>query len=141
MDATCLKCKSQLTSSQWSFCPHCGEAVVHEAHEPEEHEHHPARGAFGGLAYGLIAAPLLVIAGVMICLTGWGVFLGIPVILMGILAPLAGPLFGMNEHRATCPACGTRVLTVADGKMHPCPTCTAQFAVDVHDHHAVAGVR
>ena len=132
MDATCTKCKAQLTSSQWSFCPQCGEAVVHEAAEPQEHELHPARGAFGGLAYGLIAAPILVIAGVMICLTGWGLFLGIPVILMGILAPLAGPMFGMSEHTAKCPDCGTRMITIADGKMHACPTCNASFAVDRH---------
>ena len=141
MDATCSNCKAQLTSAQWSFCPHCGEAVVHEAAKPQEHQHHPARGAFGGLAYGLIAAPIMIIAGVMICLTGWGLFLGIPVILMGILAPLAGPIFGMSEHTAKCPECGTRVITVADGKMHACPTCNAQFAVARHDPHAVAGAR
>jgi predicted RNA-binding Zn-ribbon protein involved in translation (DUF1610 family) len=140
MEATCSKCKTQLTS-QWHFCPHCGEAVAHEALQPQEHEHHPARGAFGGLAYGLIAAPILIIAGVMICLTGWGLFLGIPVILMGIMAPLAGPLFGMSEHTAKCPGCGTRVITVADGKVHACPTCNASFAVSEQNEHAVVGAR
>jgi predicted amidophosphoribosyltransferase len=132
MDATCSNCKAQLPSSHWSFCPHCGTAVTHEAPQPQEHRRHPARGAFGGLVYGLIAAPILIIAGVMICLTGWGIFFGVPVILLGILAPLAGPIFGMSEHTAKCPACGTRVLTLADGKMHACPTCMAQFAVDAH---------
>ena len=141
MDATCSNCKAQLTSAEWSFCPHCGTAMVREPSKPQEHEHHPARGAFGGLAYGLIAAPILIIAGVMICLTGWGLFLGIPVILMGILAPLAGPVFGMSEHTAKCPSCGTKVLTVADGKMHACPTCNAQFGVDDHEGHAVVGAR
>jgi predicted RNA-binding Zn-ribbon protein involved in translation (DUF1610 family) len=141
MTATCSKCSAQLESAQWSFCPHCGEAVARDAPKPQEHQHHPARGAFGGLAYGLIAAPILIIAGIMICLTGWGLFLGIPVIAMGVLAPLAGPIFGMSEHTAKCPACGTHVLTVADGKMHACPTCNAQFAVQRSEPHAVVGAR
>jgi predicted RNA-binding Zn-ribbon protein involved in translation (DUF1610 family) len=130
MEMTCLNCKAQLQSSSWIFCPHCGSVVTHESSKPLEHEHHPARGAFGGLAYGLIAAPILIIAGVMICLTGWGVFLGVPVIALGVLAPLAGPLFGMTEHAAKCPACGTRVITLADGRVHACPVCNQQFAAD-----------
>jgi predicted RNA-binding Zn-ribbon protein involved in translation (DUF1610 family) len=141
MEATCSNCKAQLGSSRWSFCPHCGTAMTHEAAKAREHEPPPARGAFGGLAYGLIAAPILIIAGVMICLTGLGVFLGVPVIVMGILAPLAGPLFGMSEHTAKCPECRTRMVTVADGKVHACPTCNANFAVSEHDEHAVVGAR
>jgi hypothetical protein len=141
MDATYSNCKTHLGSTQWSFCPHCGMAVAHEAPKPLEHAHHPARGAFGGLAYGLIAAPILIIAGMMICLTGWGIFLGIPVVILGVLAPLAGPLFGMSEHTAQCPECGTKVVTLADGKMHACPACSAQFGVDEHEGHAVAGAR
>ncbi len=132
MEAACSRCKAVLASPHWSFCPHCGTTVAHGAPIPQEHEHHPARGAFGGLAYGLIAAPILIIAGIMICLTGWGIFLGIPIVAMGVLAPLAGPLFGMSEHPAKCPACGTKVMTLADGKMHACPSCNAEFAVGDH---------
>jgi hypothetical protein len=98
----------------------------------------PARGAFGGLIYGVIAAPILIVAGIMISLTGWGIFLGVPVIALGILAPLAGPLFGMGEHKGKCPACGTTVITIGDGKVHDCPTCSAKFAVG---QHAAAGAR
>jgi DNA-directed RNA polymerase subunit RPC12/RpoP len=98
----------------------------------------PARGAFGGLIYGVIAAPILIVAGIMISLTGWGIFLGVPVIVLGILAPLAGPLFGMGEHKGRCPECGTTVITIGDGKVHDCPTCSAKFAVG---EHAAAGAR
>lgn len=128
MNALCSKCGANLTE-QWEFCPHCGTQVQHVHAEPPTPQHHPARGAFGGLLYGLIAAPILIIAGIMICLTGWGVFLGVPVIAMGVLAPLAGPLFGMNERPAKCPSCGTYVVTLADGKVHNCPSCGEQFAV------------
>ncbi len=56
-----------------------------------------------GWPIGLIAAPILIVTGIMICLTGWGILLGLPVIVAGILAPLAGPLLGMSEHAAKCP--------------------------------------
>jgi hypothetical protein len=129
MNAQCAKCHLALESG-WSFCPACGTAAEspHPA-SPQEHENHPVRGAFGGLMYGLIAAPILIIAGIMVCLTGWGLFLGVPIIVLGILAPLGGPIFGMNEHAAKCPVCGTRVVTLADGKEHACPSCAARFAV------------
>ena len=128
MDANCSKCGMHL-SSPWSFCPHCGAAIPLEHHETEE-RHIPARGAFGGLLYGVIAAPILIIAGVMICLTGWGIFIGVPIVAIGVLAPLAGPIFGMGEHKGKCPECGTTVISVADGKVHDCPACSAQFAVN-----------
>ena len=123
MDAHCSKCATPLTPF-WIFCPHCGTAVPHETQNyAAPPEHVPARGAFSGLLYGLIAAPILIAAGIMISLTGWGVFLGVPVILLGILAPLAGPLFGMGE---------TVVISLGDGKVHDCPTCSGRFAVGGH---------
>ena len=73
--ALCLKCGNQIVEP-WSFCPHCGTAVHaavrQDAHTASLQEHVPARGAFGGLAVGLVAAPILLIAGTMVCLTGWG---------------------------------------------------------------------
>jgi zinc ribbon protein len=137
MDAHCSNCATPLTPL-WIFCPHCGTAVPHETQNAAPPEHVPARGAFGGLIYGVIAAPILIVAGIMISLTGWGIFLGVPVIVLGILAPLAGPLFGMGEHKGKCPACGTTVITIGNGKVHDCPTCSAKFAVG---QHAAAGAR
>ncbi len=128
MNARCSRCQLNL-EPQWNFCPACAAtAHSHSAHLPES-EHHPMRGAFGGLFYGLIAATILIVTGIMICLTGWGLFLGVPVIVLGVLAPLAGPLFGMSERPAKCPECGTRVVTLADGQVHACPACRAPFAV------------
>jgi hypothetical protein len=48
------------------------------------------------LYFGLIAMPVMLVVGIMLCLTGWGIFLGIPVIVAAFFAPLAGPLFGMG---------------------------------------------
>lgn len=131
MDAQCSKCRMAL-KSQWGFCPKCGKAVAQEHVMPPEEEHVPARGAFGGLLYGLIAAPILIIAGVMLCMTGWGLFLGVPMMVLGVLAPLAGPLFGMAEHAGKCPACGTLMITNSDGLAHDCPTCNQRFAIGPH---------
>lgn len=137
MDARCSKCGLALAMS-WSFCPQCGTSVPHEKHEPEVHEAVPIRGAFSGMYIGVIAAPILIVSGVMLCLTGWGVFFGVPFIVLGILAPLYGPLVGMGEHRGNCPSCGTRMISIADSKEHECPVCSKKFAIEQHE---LPGVR
>lgn len=136
MDARCEKCGMALATS-WSFCPQCGSSVPHEKAEPEAHHPVPIRGAFSGMYIGLIAAPILIISGVMLCLTGWGVFFGVPFIVLGILAPLYGPLVGMGEHRGSCPECGTRMISIADSKEHVCPVCSKKFAIEQHELHGV----
>jgi predicted RNA-binding Zn-ribbon protein involved in translation (DUF1610 family) len=127
MDTNCSKCGTHLATS-WTFCPHCGASIVHEVH-PSEHQHHPARGAFGGLYFGLVAAPILIFPGVLLCLLGWGIFLGVPMIVLGVLAPLLGPVMGMSEHKGKCPSCGTRMISMDDGKAHECPVCCEKFAI------------
>jgi len=136
MDTNCSKCGTHLASS-WMYCPLCGIAVVQEARR-SEHQHHPARGAFGGLYLGLIAAPILIIPGVLLCLLGWGIFFGVPMIVLGILAPLLGPVLGMGEHRGKCPSCGTRMISVDDGKTHECPMCSEKFAIGDDEHAKIA---
>jgi DNA-directed RNA polymerase subunit RPC12/RpoP len=133
MDTHCLKCGMQVPSLG-RFCPFCGTVVAHES-LATAHEYHRAPGAFGGFFYGLIAAPILIIPGVLLCLLGWGLILGLPMILLGIMLPIAGPLFGMGEHKGKCPSCGTRIISVEDGKKHACPVCNARFAME--DQHTV----
>ena len=127
MNTNCSKCGSHLAAS-WTFCPECGTSIAHEVHQ-RDHQHHPARGAFGGLYFGLVAAPILIFPGVLLCLLGWGIFLGVPMIVLGVIAPLLGPVMGMTEHRGKCPACGTRMISVDDGKAHECPVCCEKFAI------------
>jgi hypothetical protein len=118
----------------WSFCPRCGTSIEHEMHIHREHRPMPSKGAFGGMYIGMVAAPILIISGVMLCLTGWGIFFGVPFILLGILAPLYGPLVGMREHRGKCPFCGTRMISIADSKEHDCPVCNRKFAIEDQAH-------
>ncbi len=86
-------------------------------------------GGFSGLFFGLIAAPVLIIAGGMICLTGLGVFLGVPLIVAGVLAPLIGPLLGVNALHGTCPWCSAKVNGVGIFDRFSCPTCNKQIVV------------
>jgi predicted RNA-binding Zn-ribbon protein involved in translation (DUF1610 family) len=131
MDAHCVTCGMVLASA-WSFCPQCGSSIEHEMHVSRVHLPVPSKGAFSGMYIGLIAAPILIISGVMLCLTGWGIFFGVPFILLGIMAPLFGPLVGMSEHRDKCPSCGTRMISIADSKEHECPVCNKKFAIEDH---------
>ena len=133
MDAHCLKC-GLVVAPVWSFCPQCGTSIEHEMHLHREHRPMPSKGAFGGMYIGMVAAPILIISGVMLCLTGWGIFFGVPFILLGILAPLYGPLVGMREHRGKCPFCGTRMISIADTKEHDCPVCNKKFAIEEQGH-------
>jgi hypothetical protein len=139
MNAPC-KCGTPLEMS-WGFCPKCGLAVSQETHPhaaPAEHEKSSVPGAFGGLLFGMIAAPVLIIFGTLLCLTGLGAFLGVPMIIAAILAPLAGPLLGIGEHKVRCPNCNTREITIADSKFHVCPNCNEEFALGEHHHVAQA---
>ncbi len=129
MEIHCTSCGTAL-APVWSFCPRCGTSIAHEEHQPRLHRPVPMKGAFSGMYIGLIAAPILIISGVMLCLTGWGVFFGVPFILLGILAPLFGPIVGMGEHRGKCPSCGTRMISIADSKEHECPVCNKKFAIE-----------
>jgi len=134
----CPKCGAHLESA-WSYCPGCGLAITHETqtHTPPETEKAPVKNAFAGLYFGIIVAPMMVIVGVMLCLTGLGAILGIPMIIGGILAPLAGPLIGFGAERGTCPSCGAPVSSVASSQTFACDACHQRIAIRNHSFVAV----
>jgi len=136
MSAICLKCETQLENS-WKFCPRCGVERVHEtpelAHMHPEHEKAPVKGGFSGLFFGVIAAPVLIIVGTMICLTGLGVFLGVPLIVAGVLAPLIGPIMGVNAMQGECPWCSAEVSGVGIFDRFSCPTCGKHILMKKHE--------
>ncbi len=141
MNVQCAKCATQLALA-WDFCPHCGLAVPHEVQQagpPPEHERSSVPGGFGGLYVGLIAVPILLIFGGMLCLTGLGAILGIPLIILAIISPLLGPVIGLGEHKGKCPSCGTRVISVTDSQNHFCPACDKEFALSDHHQAVKAG--
>jgi hypothetical protein len=102
MSDQCLKCGAHL-EEEWVYCAGCGAKIEEPTAEiaPAGHEHEPApvTGAFSGALFGLIAVPIGLVVGIMLCLTGWGIFIGIPVILLALVAPLAGPLVGLGAAK------------------------------------------
>lgn len=95
----CMKCGESLAST-WVFCSRCGAQIEQPepvgAPVPQEHEAAPVAGAFTGALFGIIAVPIALIFGIMLCLTGPGIIIGIPVIILAILAPLLGPMVGLG---------------------------------------------
>jgi ribosomal protein S27AE len=116
----------------WKFCPGCGAASKHEAlkaTEPAEQEKAPVQGAFSGLLFGMIIAPMLLIVGTLLCLTGLGAILGIPMILAAVLSPLLGPMIGIGTLKGKCPWCGTAVNGAEHAKDFTCVACSQRIAI------------
>jgi len=132
MSGACQKCAAHLDGA-WKFCPRCGAANVHELH-PHLHEHvqpekAPVKRAFGGLLLGIVAAPVLIIYGTLICLLGPAMVLGIPMIVAGICAPVLAPFIAMNGMKGQCPWCGATVGSVALFDRFNCPACNKRIVV------------
>jgi zinc-ribbon domain len=134
MTELCPKCGAHL-SSPWRFCPDCGTAIPSRAQEQAsgtEIEKAPVKGAFSGLLFGLIVAPVFIIVGGMLCCTGLGAFLGVPMIVAGILAPILGPMIGIGEPKGKCPWCGTTVSNVVNAPGFDCHVCHKRITVQDH---------
>ena len=132
MNAICSKCGAHL-EPVWKYCPQCGVEYAQDRGESAPvrhmHENAPVKSGFSGLFFGLIAAPVLILVGTMICLTGLGVFLGVPLIVAGVLAPLIGPVLGVNAMHGTCPWCGADVSGVGIFDRFSCPTCSQRIVM------------
>ena len=123
MTELCTKCGAHL-SLPWHFCPLCGAEVPPPVQEsPEEPEKAPMSSGFSGLFLGVIVTPMCIIVGTMLCLTGLGAFLGVPMIIGGILAPILGPMIVIGEPKGKCPWCGTKVSNVFNASSFECHEC------------------
>ena len=135
MNQPCAQCGAHL-EALWSFCPRCGTAAASQTQPeaaPAEHEKPPVKGAFGGLLLGFVAAPVLLIAGTMLLITGIGALPGFLMIVGGLLAPLLGPLLGMNAVRGHCPWCGTEVGSISLIDRFSCESCHGKIQVRHHE--------
>lgn len=137
MQATCSHCNMQLQSA-WSFCPGCGAAVSHPSVVEHPVEPTPVRAAVSGLFLGLIVTPVAVIVGIMLCLTGLGAFLGVPMIILGLLAPLVGPILGFRSVRGNCPWCGAPVSSLDSVQSFDCDACHRSIVIRDHKYVSAA---
>ena len=135
MEGQCRKCGNEL-QSPWKFCPNCGTTVVQEAVVQEEAapaEPHALaktglKEGFSGLLLGVILAPMMIIVGTMLCLTGLGALLGVPMIIGGAMAPLLGPMIGLKSLKGKCPWCGGEVTSVRSSQSFVCDACKHRIA-------------
>ena len=128
MDTNCSKCGAHLQAG-WKFCPQCASTASHPApaHDPTRTERAPVSGAFTGLLFGMLMVPMLVIVGTMLCLTGLGAFLGVPIIALAVFAPLLGPMIGIGNPHGSCPWCGTRVSNLIKTPHFYCYACSQRI--------------
>ena len=91
------------------------------------------KSGISGLVLGFLAAPVLIIYGGMICLTGLGIVLGVPMILAGLCAPLIGSLMGLNALGGKCPWCDAKVSGVGLFDRFSCPACSKRIVVRKHE--------
>ena len=141
MSDLCSKCGAKL-SSPWRFCPLCGLEIqsqlpsqTQELEPPAEPEKHPARNGFSGLLLGIVITPMCIIVGTMLCLTGLGAILGIPMIIGGILAPILTPMIVIGEPKGMCPWCGTKVSNVFNAAHFECHECGQR--IDAQNRHFI----
>ena len=128
MSRSCSKCNVSL-DAHWAFCPQCGGAGVHEPHKPEHHEKAPAKYAVSGAVLGFICAPVFIIYGTLICLLGPPMVLGIPLIILGILSPFAGPYLAINAIRGKCPWCNVKITSVGPLDAFFCHACSKPVVI------------
>ena len=91
--------------------------------QPEFSETTRATGegmGMGCLAGGATSGCLIVMGG-LLCLTGIGAIIGIPLILGGLLAPFLAPLVTMGSLKGPCPYCGTQAIAYGRAAQ-PSPT-------------------
>lgn len=88
-----------------------------------------AEGAAFGCLAGWGASGCLIPAGIILCFTGIGAIVGIPLILAGLLAPFLGPLIGLVALRGECPWCGTMVTSHAASQGFDCPACKKRIVI------------
>lgn len=136
MSRSCTKCGDHL-DSHWGYCPRCGGTSAVDAHIPEKHERAPAKYAFSGLLLGFVTAPVFIIYGTMMCLLGPPMVLGIPLIILGILAPFAGPYLAINAVRGRCPWCSAKITSLGPLDAFYCHACSKP--IEVHERELFRG--
>ena len=124
----CRECSKEI-STEATVCPNCGAPYPHGKSVVEPHE---AKGtkAKGDKLAGVLAATdvglgCLIPAGVLISLTGIGAIIGIPMIIAGISAPIAG----LASIKGPCPYCGSTVKTMKTIQGVTCSACKNRVLV------------
>ena len=58
-------------------------------------------------------------------------WVGVPMIIAGVFAPLMGPVIGLGALKGKCPWCGARISSLRSHQSFDCAACHQRIAV--HD--------
>lgn len=78
---------------------------------------------------GRLAAVSAIGFGLILCFTGFGLLLGISVILAGLLAPLYAHKIGLTGLVGPCPYCDEEVKAFVSDKGATCKACHQRIVV------------
>ena len=87
MDNFCLRCAEHL-APLWNYCPRCGTRTPHETPVPLEEIEPQPRAFVSDFSWGIVTVPLLMLVGTMLCMNRIGAFVGVPLIVAGVMDPL-----------------------------------------------------
>jgi DNA-directed RNA polymerase subunit RPC12/RpoP len=129
----CRECSKEI-SIEAITCPHCGAPNPHgqSVIEPPESKGTNTQGEtkgekLAGLVVGTwLGLGCLIPAGVVLCLTGIGALIGIPLIIAGIVAPIVGLV---SSIKGPCPYCGSAVTTSKSSQGVTCRACKKRVVV------------
>ena len=117
-----------------AFCSHCGHpaqartrALAVPSAASSQATRAKGKGAFAGWIAGGAVGACLIVVGFLLCLTGVGMILGIPIILAGFVMLFIGPFLGARALKGACPYCRSVVLSASRG--FNCPVCKRRIVV------------
>lgn len=88
-------------------------------------------GLFGGCV-GVSCGIWFIIIGIVLCFTGVGALIGIPLIIAGLLAPFLGGVIGLAQLKGNCPYCAMTITadatSIGNGGID-CPSCTNRILI------------
>lgn len=127
----CPDCGKQI-SDRAAACPNCGAPPVADesATTPQlvqqvvtPTESAKLEGVVIGTASGCLTSVLLFVGGGLLCATGIGALIGVPMIIGAILAPIVGPLLGLAHKKGRCPNCQGEVSVAPGERGTTCGSC------------------
>jgi DNA-directed RNA polymerase subunit RPC12/RpoP len=96
-----------------------------------ETKRRPVFGVLVGVLVGTAAGIAMMFLGWLLCKTGVGCVLGIPLYLAGLTAPIiVGVVGGLGAVQGICPVCGHKIVTLRlFGEGVTCWTCRQRLIV------------
>lgn len=85
------------------------------------------QGAMAGCLVGWGMSGCLLSIGALLCVTGVGAIIGIPLIIVGLAAPLFGPLLGLTTLKGRCPWCD--MATMGNRPAFNCHVCKHRIVI------------